>query len=67
MGVANEIDSEKIGIFPFTRQLLTSTSFPYATIKVIPSHKESIENPSMAMTNLKVGYSAASNNFSISI
>ena len=41
MGVAKKIDSERIGtvsVFPFTRQLITNTSFPYATISVIPSH-----------------------------
>ena len=63
--MANKINSERIvtvSVVPFTRQLLTNTSFPYATVNVIPSHTRVDGNLSMAMTNIKdVGYSAASN------
>ena len=38
MGVVNKIRIVTVTVFLFTRQLLTITSFPYATIDVILSH-----------------------------
>ena len=64
-GRAIKIDSERIGtvsVFPFTRQLLTNTSFLYATMNGIPSHTRVDGKLFYGVTNLEdVGYSAASN------